>query len=213
MSKAINLLLALLLIPLAFVALMVGFDLNALGFIEGLDTPYFNEICLAIGLLSGVLFMWQSFRRWGSTRIFKNKEQFEWIGSCTPTYIGRMRLYILLEMLFFLFVSAFFLWITPATEVIGYVFAILRCNSKHFLMGFIKNGLVLADRDLHFYYFSGLKSVSTQNESIYLEYLNDLCLALPIQAINEADKQSFMTHFLKAVDKKRVFVSEKVKDW
>lgn len=222
MSKAINLLFAFLLIPLAFVALMVGFDLNALGFIQGLDTPYFNEICLAIGILVGIVFMWQSFRRWGASRIFKNKQNFEWIGSCTSAHIGRMRLYVLLEMIFYIFVSGYFLWVTPATELIGYVFAffaferllfaIFRCNKKNFLIGFIKNGMVLSDRDLSFFYFSGLKSVSTQNESIYLEYNNDLCLALPIQAINEEDRATFLGLFLNAVDKKRVFVSEKVKE-
>jgi len=78
--------------------------------------------------------------------------------------------------------------------------------------GIIKNGLVIADRDLTFYYFSGLKSVSTQNGSIYLEYKNDLCLSFPVHAINQEDRKDFLNHFIQAVDKKRVFVSEKLKE-
>jgi hypothetical protein len=127
-----------------------------------------------------------------------------------------------LEALFFGFISLFFFWISSLTVVLAFVFLatsieaivfiLLRCNSTYMKAGIIKNGLVIADRDLTFYYFSGLKSVSTQNESIYLEYKNDLCLSFPVHAINKEDRQEFLSHFIQAVDKKRVFVSEKLKE-
>jgi hypothetical protein len=222
MSKGINILLALLILPTLFLALMVGFDLNALGIIEGIDTPYINEIFNGIGILAGVLLFWRAFRRWSALFIFKSKDKFVWIGSSTKTHIGRVRLYLFLEALFFGFISLFFFWISSltivlavvflATAVEAVVFIVLRCNSKYMKAGIIKNGLVIADRDLTFYYFSGLKSVSTQNESIYLEYKNDLCLSFPVHAINQEDRQEFLSHFIQAVDKKRVFVSEKLKE-
>jgi hypothetical protein len=37
-------------------------------------------------------------------------------------------------------------------------------------------------------------------------------LAFPIHAINEEDRPAFLHHFVEAVDKKRVFVSEKIKE-
>jgi len=55
MSKGINILLSFILLPTLFLALMVGFDLNALGIIEGVDTPYIHEIFGGIGILAGVL--------------------------------------------------------------------------------------------------------------------------------------------------------------
>jgi len=222
MSKGINILLTFLLLPTLFVTLMVGFDLNALGFIEGLDTPYISEIFNGIGILAGVLLFWRAFRRWSALYIFKKKDHFIWVGSSTSTHIGRVRLYLFLEAAFFAFLSLFFFKISELNMVLALVFLVasiesilfilLRCNTKYMKAGIIKNGLVIADRDLTFYYFSGLRSVSTQNESIYLEYKNDLCLAFPIHAINEEDRPAFLHHFVEAVDKKRVFVSEKIKE-
>jgi hypothetical protein len=222
MSKGINILLAFILLPTLFLALMVGFDLNALGIIEGVDTAYIHEIFGGIGILAGVLLFWRAFRRWSALYIFQKKENFIWMGASTPTHIGRVRLYLLLEAMFFGFLSLFFFWISELTMVLAFVFLattieallfiLLRCNTRFMKAGIIKNGLVVADRDLTFYYFSGLKSVSTQNGSIYLEYKNDLCLSFPVYAINQEDRQEFLHHFIQGVDKKRVFVSEKLKE-
>jgi len=222
MSKSINILLSLILFPTLFVALMVGFDLNALGFIEGLDTPYITEYFVGIAIFSGVLFAWRAFRRWSALLIFNKKDEFVWVGAATREHIGRVRLYLLLEALFFFVFGLFFFKISAMTSALAWVFfastiesilfILLRCNVKYMRAGIIKNGLVIADRDLTFYYFSGLKSVSTQNESIYLEYKNDLCRSFPIHAINKEDRAEFLKHFIHGVDKKRVFVSEKLKD-
>lgn len=221
MSKGVNILLTLLIIPTAIVALLVGFDLNALGFIKGVDTPYIQEFFIGMAIVAGVLLFWRAFRRWSASLIFKNTSQFVWIGASTKNHINRVRFYLLLESLFFVCIGFYFYWITDFTLYLSVVFAltaleclvfiVLRGNTKFLKAGIIKNGLVIADRDLTFYYFSGLKSVSTQNESIYLEYRNDLCLAFPIHAINKEDRAAFMDHFLSAVDKKRVFVSDKIR--
>lgn len=221
MSKAVNILLTLLIIPTAVIALLVGFDLNALGFIEGFDTPYISEFFIGMAVVSGVLLTWLAFRRWSALLIFKNKNNFQWIGSSTKTHINRVRFYLFLELLFFVFLGVYFYWISNFTLPLSLVFfsaafekllfIILRCNPKNMKAGIIKNGLVIADRDLNFYYFSGLTSVSTQNDSIYLEYRNELCLSFPIHAISKENREDFMNHFLAAVDKKKVFVSEKIR--
>lgn len=221
MSKAINILLALLIIPTAVLALLVGFDLNALGFIEGEETPYIQEFFIGMAIFSGILIFWRALRRWSALFIFKNKNQFLWVGASTSEHINRVRFYLFLEMLFYTCMAVYFFWISSFTIFLAVVFLsasieklffiVLRCNSKHMKAGIIKNGLVIADRDLSFYYFSGLTSVSTQNDSIYLEYRNDLCLAFPINAINKEDRAEFMNHFLSAVTKKRVFVSDKIR--
>ncbi len=222
MSKAINILLTFILLPTLFIALLVGFDLNALGVIKGVDTPYIHGIFLTIGIVIGIMLFWRSFRRWSALYIFKSKEKFLWIGVSTAEHINRVRMYLVLEAVFFGFLSFYFYWISELTILLAivflsaaiesFVFIALRCNTSHMKAGIIKNGLVIADRDLTFYYFSGLKAVSTQNESIYLEYKNDLCLSFPIQAINKEDRPEFLEHFIHAVDKKRVFVSEKLKE-
>ncbi len=222
MSKGVNILLTLLIIPTAVVALLVGFDLNALGFIHGVDTPYISEFFIGIALVSGVLLFWRAFRRWSAFVIFKNKTQFVWVGASTATHINRVRFYLLLEALFFVFMGTYFFWISELTLYLAlvffaataecFVFMVLRANPKFMKAGITKNGLVIADRDLSFYYFSGLTSVSTQNDSIYMEYRNELCLSFPIHAINKQDRPAFLSHFISAVDKKRVFVSDKLRE-
>jgi hypothetical protein len=221
MSKAINILLTLLIIPTAVLALLVGFDLNALGFIQGEETPYIGTFFIGMAIFTGILLFWLAFRRWSALFIFKNKSQFLWVGSSTTTHINRVRFYLLLEILFYTFIGLYFLWISPFTIFIAGVFFMsalekllfifLRCNPNHMKAGIIKNGLVIADRDLSFFYFSGLVSVSTLNDSIFLEYRNELCLSFPIHAISQNDRTAFMDVFLKSVDKKRVFVSDKIR--
>jgi hypothetical protein len=222
MSKAVNLLLALLIIPTAVLALLVGFDLNALGFIKGGDTPYISEYFTGIAIFSGILLFWRAFRRWSALFIFKRKDQFIWIGSSTTSHINRVRFYLFLEMMFLIFLGSFFYWISPMTIYLAIVFflatlenlifILFRCNPKHMKAGITKNGLIIADRDLTFYYFSGLTSVTTQNESIYMQYRNELCLSFSIEAISQNDRKEFLYHFLRSVDKKRVFVSDHIRE-
>jgi hypothetical protein len=221
MSKAVNLLLTFLIVPTVCLALFVGTDLNALGFIKGLETSFAFEIFLAIGILSGILFVWRAFRRWMAFRILSNPDQFIWVGSASQKHIKRMRLYFVLEAVFFICLAVYFFLISDLTIVLAVVFAlaalenliflVLRCNTKFMKAGISKNGLVLANRDLSFFYFSGLIRVSPQNDSIYMEYRNGLCLSFPLDAVKIQERVEFLQHFVNAVDKKNVFVSEKLR--
>lgn len=220
MSKSVNLILTFLVVPTVFLALFIGADLNALGFIKGDQTPHIEVVFIVIAIISGVLIVWRAFRRWSAYQLFKTEKNFVWAGVASMEHINRMRLYFILESGFFICLAIFFYWATPLTFVLAIVFFVasieniifvtLRCNKKFMKAGITKNGLVLANRDLSFFYFTGLTNVSTQNKSIYMEYRNGLCLDFPINAIESKSRSEFLNHFMAAVDKKKVFVSEKL---
>jgi hypothetical protein len=220
MSKAVNLLLTLMVVPTVFLALFIGADLNALGVIKGNETKHIDLIFNIIAVASGILLVWRAFRRWSAYQLFKTEKNFVWVGVASMEHINRMRLYFVLESIFFICLSIFFYWATPLTFLLAlvfltaaienFIFVLLRCNKTYMKAGITKNSLVLANRDLSFFYFTGLTNVSTQNKSIYMEYRNGLCLDYPINAISKEQRSEFLKHFIAGVDKKKVFVSEKL---
>ncbi len=220
MSKAVNLILTFMVVPTVFLALFIGADLNALGFIKGNQTPHIEVVFSVVAIISGILLVWRAFRRWSAYQLFKTEKNFVWVGDASMEHINRMRLYFVLESLFFVCLAIFFYWATPLTLALSIIFLVasieniifvmLRCNIKYMKAGITKNGLVLANRDLSFFYFTGLTNVSTQNKSIYMEYRNGLCLDFPINAITSESRAAFLNHFMAGVDKKKVFVSEKL---
>ncbi|GAA0874691.1 hypothetical protein GCM10009118_10990 [Wandonia haliotis] len=222
MNKGVNILVIFLIIPLFILGIIAGFDLNAIGIFEGVETPYLKEIYLVAAGIIGILLAIRGVQRWFGLRIFNHQEKFVWSGSVSRERLGRIRLYLVLENSYLLFVGLYFLWISEFSEVLGWVclagftesivFLILRTNRRYIRTGVTKQALIVGGREVRFYYFSGLRKVTVLQQSVYLEYKDELTLSFPINAIDTADLNQFKKHFLEEIDGDRVFVSEKFKD-
>ena len=121
MNKGVNILVIFLIIPLFILGIIAGFDLNAIGIFEGVETPYLKEIYLVAAGIIGILLAIRGVQRWFGLRIFNHQEKFVWSGSVSRERLGRIRLYLVLENSYLLFVGLYFLWISEFSEVLGWV--------------------------------------------------------------------------------------------
>ena len=223
MNKGINIVLIFILFPFFVISIIAGFDLNAFGIFEGVETPYLTEIYLFISGLVALILGYRAVNRWFGLRIFKHKEKFIWMGSISPERISRVRLYLVLENLYLLFLGIFFIQISPFSFILGWIcvagffeavlFILLKSNSKSMKSGLTKQALIVGDRDVKIFYFSGLRKVSVLQDTVYMEYKDDLTLSFATTSIEEKDRADFKMHFLSLVNKDKVFVSEKFKDF
>jgi hypothetical protein len=222
MNKGINILLAFFLIPLFALAIVIGFDLNVFGIIEGIETPFISEIYIGAAAFVGILLGIRATQRWMGIRLLQQTSKFIWIKPMSKERISRVRLYLFLENSYLLFIGVYFTLISPYTVVLGWVciggfteallFFLLRSNTKYMKVGLTKKALIVGDRDVKFYYFVGLRKISVLQDSVYLEYKENLTLSFPINAIEQNEMSNFKTSFLDTINKDKVFVSEKFKE-
>ena len=221
MNKAVNIVLVFILIPLFALAIIAGFDLNAFGVFEGVETPYIHEVFLIGAGITGVLLGLRGVQRWIGLRIFHQEEKFIWIGTISKERLLRVRLYLILENSYLLLIGMYFLLISDYTIALGWVciagfaeallFILFKNNSRNMKTGLTSQALIVGDRDVRIYYFSGLRKVSVLQDSIYMEYKDELTLSFPINAIQQKDLNEFKDQFLTLINKDKVFVSEKFK--
>lgn len=222
MNKGINIVLIFILFKFFVASILVGFDLNVFGFFEGVETPYLNEIYLVGSGLIALILGFRTVNRWFGLRIFKHKEKFTWMGSISAERISRVRLYLILENLYLFLLGIFFIKISPFSLILGWVcvagfveavlFILLKTNPKSMKSGLTKQALIIGDRDVKIFYFTGLRKVTVLQDTVYMEYKDDLTLSFATSSIQKKDRADFKTHFLSLVNTDKVFVSEKFKD-
>ena len=61
-------------------------------------------------------------------------------------------------------------------------------------------------------YFSGLRRVTVQQQSLYFEYIKDLQLSASLDGISAEDRKTFRETIESAVDRNVVFFSEGFKE-
>jgi hypothetical protein len=222
MNKGINILLAFFLIPLFALAIVIGFDLNVFGIIEGIEMPFISEIYIGAAAFVGILLGIRATQRWLGIRLLQKSAKFIWLQPMSKERISRVRLYLFLENSYLLFIGIYFVKISPYTTILGWVciagfieaflFLFFRSKAKFMKVGLTKKALIVGDRDVKFYYFVGLRKISVLQDSVYLEYKENLTLSFPINAIEQHNMNSFKTSFLETINTDKVFVSEKFKE-
>lgn len=219
MSKGVNILLVFLLFPLFLLGILAGFDLNAFGIFEGVETPYLQEVFHIAAGLTFILIGLRGAQRWMGLRMLKHKSRFHWMAPVSNERISRVRMYLLLENtyllllgFYFIFISEYSFWLGVVC-IIGFaealVYALFCTNTRQMQAGLTKQALVIGDRDTHIYYFSGLRKVFVLQQTVYLEYKDDLTMSFPINSIAPSHLTAFKEAFLTCIPTDKVFVSEK----
>jgi hypothetical protein len=62
-------------------------------------------------------------------------------------------------------------------------------------------------------YFSGLRRVEIHQQTVYFEYIEDLQLFFPVNAIDKKDFSSFRNALEDKLNRDKVFFSEKFKNY
>jgi len=219
MNSFINVMLSFILFPTMLIAIYVGMDMP-LTFLKttGQYLPYKFEIFLGIGIFILVLLLRRSVKRWMGMNIVTKTKRFKWNASVSKARKKRIVTYQALEAIIMLcaaialYTVAKEAW-APALAfgfgvVDNIIFAIVGLLKDGFRIGLSSKALIVADREVTLLYFSGLRKVSVQQESIYFDYIKDLQLSFPSNCIEESTKKDFLTQLEAEMDPEKVYFSK-----
>jgi hypothetical protein len=199
-----------------------GFDTSLFGMFKGEETPYLFFTFSIGAIIIAILLVNRTIQRWMAIRLVSNEKKFIWISPISKVYLSRIRLYLVLENLYFPFFAAYFLWVHPVTGLLGWVFVAgivetllffcLNANARKMKCGITSQALILCDREAKVYYFSGLRKISLIQQAIYFEYKEELTLLFPNDAIEKNQQTAFTQKLIQQINTDKVFVSETIKN-
>lgn len=224
MNKFVNILLLIVMIPTLGLTIYVGFDLP-IEFLKvtGSSLPYRHEMFL---LFAGIIFIIggrRSMRRWVGMRMVSQISRFQWNEPMDNSRIRQAMMYLNLEaaMHFFLAIGTY--QVTPQAWPVSIVlmalgfdhlfFGLYGRARKKFRVGITKSAIVVADRDVKVIYYTGLRKVSTQQQSLFFDYIKDLQIAIPIGSISAENRSTFRQTVEGNVDRDVVYFSEGFKEF
>jgi len=220
MNRFINALLLFILFPTLAIAIFVGFDLP----IESLHTtgalmPHKTIVFVSLGLLILIIALRRTVRRWMGMNLVLQQHKFKWNEPAASERLKRVSVYTIMEAVVFLAVGLGLIvvtshaWLPAAAFCLVFLdnmlFLIVGRLKKGFRIGITSKAVIMADRDVQLIYFSGLRKISIHQDSIYFDYINDLQLHFPIDAIDPTNRDAFFDHLHQQIDRDRVFVTTK----
>jgi hypothetical protein len=219
MNNFINALLLFLLFPIMAFTIAVGFDLP-IEFLKtsGAQFPYRFEVFLIAGVLIFSINVRRSIRRWMGMHLVNQLKKFTWNAPMSNERIKRVKVYTIMEAAVLFFIGTTLYELTPEAIIVacGFWFAtadnlvfLLVGTQKHrFRIGITKKAVIAADREVSVLYFSGLRRVSIQQQTIYFDYIKELQLYFPLDCIPTGEQDAFFAAVEGAVDTEKVFVTK-----
>lgn len=219
MNKFINVLLLFILFPLMFFTIWVGFDLPVeFARTSGAQLQYRFEVFLIFGLLIFVINLRRSIRRWMGLRMVNKVQKFKWNEPMSKDRIYRVQVYTVLEALVLFFVGTvlYYLTIEAWMPAIGFwfaaadniVFILYASLKKRFRSGITSKAIIVADREVSLVYFTGLRKISIQQDTIYFDYIKELQLFFPLSCVPVENREKFFEVLEEQIDTNRVFVTK-----
>lgn len=220
MSKFFNLLLGFFFFPTLILTIFVGLDLP-LSFLHttGANLPYKQEAFLALGLILLVIQIRKGVKRWTGLSLVNRLKKFKWNEPVSGERRRRVIVYLGIEAVMYLIIGYAVYRVAPQAWMPAFafafgaldniIFALVGANNKYRL-GLTSKALVVVDRDVTVLYFSGLRKVSKQQQTIYFDYIKDLQLSFPEDCIASAKKDDFYNTLRSQLNEDQVFFSAKL---
>jgi hypothetical protein len=86
----------------------------------------------------------------------------------------------------------------------GMIFLTYGLLARKFRVGITSKAVLVSDREVKVLYFSGLRQISIEQQSIYFEYINNLQLNFPVDCLDEGNRDEFFGYLRNQVDEDRV---------
>lgn len=224
MNKFVNIVLLILAIPTLGFALLIGFDLPIeLLKISGANFEYTLEVFSILAGMFGLLGIRRIIRRWTGVNLVSKVEKYQWNEPMDKARTNQAVMYLNIEAIFHAAFALGIYMLTPLSWPL--VITLLILAFEHFLFGWIgksrklfrvgvtKNAVVFSDRDTKIAYFSGLRQISVQQQTLYFDYIEELQISFPSIAISPKDRNSFRTAVENNVDRDKVYFAESFKDF
>ncbi|MCE3296839.1 MAG: hypothetical protein K0R65_2553 [Crocinitomicaceae bacterium] len=224
MNKFINILLLLIIFPAISLAIIIGFDVP-LDFLKvsGANIPYKLETFFVFAALVFIIGLRRSLRRWMGVRMVSQLSRFQWNQPMADQRYRQSMLYLTLEALVHVSVAFGLIMLTDyALPLVGVLvllaldhlfFGWIARAKQLFRVGITSKAVLVADRDLKAVYFTGLRKVSRQQQTLFFDYVKDLQVAFPVDCIHENEHASFREALEKNLNRDSVFFSESFKEF
>lgn len=221
MNRSINILLLVISFPAMAFAILVGFDipLDFLRVSAG-QMPYRDVVFLCFAALLLLLIARRSVTRWVGVGMTRKPERFIWCAEIGPERKKQVRLYLILEVVVAIFFACVSYVLTPEAWPLTVAYGLLALDQLVFLLvgvpwfrvGITHKAVVVSDREVRVLYFSGLRRVEVQQQTVYFEYLEDLQLFFPVNCIPEGSYAGFREALESRVNRDKVYFSGKFKE-
>lgn len=213
MNSFINLLLLVVSLPILLFSVFVGFDLPIDFFhTTGGRLPYSEEVYIILGLLTLIIGLRRSIRRWMGVQMVKQQSKFVWNNPISSERKRRVYVYNGLEALVFVSLIIAHVFLTQKAYFVVLAYSILAIdaiifvllNQKAFRVGLSSKAILVADREIILIYLNGLRKVSISQQTIYFDYIKDLQLSFPLDCIATSQKESFFNSLQAQIDRDKV---------
>lgn len=188
--------------------------------------PEFEYNDILYGILAGIFLLLgalKASRRWVGLFIARQKQRFVWSAPLSKPRKQRILMYSLLEVVVLVSMAIFYFRISPILVYVGLALVIVAFEHLlHTFLGLAKNwfrvgitskAVVSTDREVTVMYYTGLRKVSIHQQTLYMEYIKELTLHIPSDAIEQGEVENFKQHLMEQVDKEKVFFNEAFKAW
>ena len=220
MNRFINALLLFIFLPTLLVDIFVGFDLPLrILKTSGANLPYREEILTGLGLLMCIVILRRSIRRWMGLRVVSRVDKFKWNSAVSPERRKRVIVYTLLEVFILtcaglgLYIVSSVAWMPAASlwfgAIDGLVFTLVGISKPVWRVALSSKALIVADREVTLLYFTGLRKVSIQQNTVYFDYIKQLQLTFPLDCIEAGKGDEFFEILEAQFNPDQVYVSKK----
>ncbi|MFT5580975.1 MAG: hypothetical protein ACI9G9_000214 [Psychromonas sp.] len=220
MNKLTNVLLLMITFPILALTIIVGRDLPLeMLKTSGANLPFKEVIFSVLAVIIFLIVFKRSLKRWIGMKLLLQSDKYVYNVEVSKVRKQRVILYTILESAVLLSLSYALLQVSQEAVLISFayglgvidswMFCAIGVYKKGFRVGITKKAMVLADRDVRAVYFLGLRKLSISQDTLYFDYIKDLKLHAPINAVE--NQKELLVALLSQTDDTKVFVEESIK--
>lgn len=222
MNKTTNIFLLLLSFPAMLFSIYIGFDMPIEFFkTTGQFIPFKDEFFIAFGILYLLLIVRRSVKRWTGVKLVNATKKYKWNQPIAKERKSRVFMYLGLEIAVMSLLAISLLsicsdaWLIFIALIFGsldnLLFLVLGIRKNSYRIGITSQAIVIADIEVRVLYFSGLREVSFQAETVFFDYVDGLQLSIPSSCLAKEEIADFRDVLEQQVNRDKVFFSESFK--
>jgi hypothetical protein len=215
MNSFINVLLLVVSAPTFLLTIFVGFDLPIeMLRMQAVEIPYLDYIFLGFAAILCVISLRRTIRRWSGLYLVNQHTKYVFNAEIKLERKKRVIVYTILEAVVMAYLGYLYTALTPkawAPSLVMYIFSLegllfmmYGLLAKKFRVGITSKAVLVSDREVKVLYFSGLRQISIEQQSIYFEYLGNLQLNFPVDCLDIQNKKEFFDTLRQQVNENRV---------
>lgn len=176
----------------------------------------------SLGLLYFIVGLRKASRKWVGLLMSRQTNKFRFTEPIGKERKTRVLMYSITEVVFLGIFAYFYCLCSELVLILGLILIILAVEHLvHLILGFklkwyrvgiTARAIFSVDREVKSIYYTGLRKVFVQQDTIYFEYIKELTLTMPSDIIPKDELPNFKAEFEKHIDLEKVYLSPTYKE-